>query len=68
MIQLKINVFQLKITTTMKKLAFAFAILLGVGLMSCSEKNTKTVDTTKVTTDSITDTITVDTIVSDTVK
>lgn len=52
----------------MKKLAFAFAILLGVGLMSCSEKNTKTVDTTKVTTDSITDTITVDTIVSDTVK
>lgn len=56
----------------MKKLVFAFVIMLGMGLTSCgvsSEKNTEAVDTAEVVTDSVApvDTLVVDTVAVDSV-
>lgn len=56
----------------MKKLVFAFAIMLGMGLTSCggsSEANTEAVDSAEVVTDSVmpVDTLVVDTVAIDSV-
>lgn len=57
----------------MKKLVFAFVMLLGLGLASCggrSDANTDTVDTVEVTTDSVievVDTLEVDTVAVDSI-
>ena len=58
----------------MKKLVFAFVMMLGLGLTSCggrSEANTETVDTVEVTTDSVVetvDTLAVDSVVVDSIQ
>lgn len=58
----------------MKKLVFAFVMMLGLSFTSCggrSEANTETVDTVEVTTDSVVetvDTLAVDSVVVDSIQ